>query len=238
VLKELGGVFAAVGEYRRAIDLFTGLKDLNFDDRVRLVEFYNGDGDFAAAEAECNKLLAMRPGDRKVELMLADILSWRGNYTEALALLRRLRLAGPDTQELAIKMARIELWSRNYSAALEQFTRLLEADPNQPALWGEFVAAAAAAPSLDRRYRKPLMDLADKTLADKMQTDTQFLSRLAQALRTLKEPTIAAKLLQRAVDLEPTSRPLKLQFARTLVDAGRYDEAKIYFSALLPPEDQ
>jgi cellulose synthase/poly-beta-1,6-N-acetylglucosamine synthase-like glycosyltransferase/tetratricopeptide (TPR) repeat protein len=238
VRKELAGVFAAVGRFRRAIELFEGLEELTFEDRLRLVEFYNGARDFASAEAECRKLLKKRPGDPRVELMLADILSWRGKYLEAAALLRRLRQAEPDSTALALRQARVELWGRNYTAAMKHFADLLEDDPNQPGLWADFVAAAAAAPSLDRRYRKTLLGLATKTLADKTSTDPQFLSRLAQALRTLDEPARAATLLRRAVKADPTSRTLKLQLAQALYDAGRYAEARRYFRALLPSAER
>jgi Tfp pilus assembly protein PilF len=40
--------------------------------------------------------------------------------------------------------------------------------------------------------------------------------------------------LQQAIKIDPSSRPLKLQLAQTLYDAGRFDEAKRYFNALLP----
>jgi cellulose synthase/poly-beta-1,6-N-acetylglucosamine synthase-like glycosyltransferase/tetratricopeptide (TPR) repeat protein len=233
--KELAGVFSVVGRPRRAIELFQGL-DLTFADRVRLVQFYNADHDFESAEAECRKLLTTKPGDRKVELLLADILAWEGKYPESAALLNRLRQADPDSKELARKLALVDFWGKNYTAALEQFASLLEGDPDQPDLLGDFVAAAAAAPSLDNRYRKMLVGLADKTLADPPE-DTQFLSRLAQSLRTLKEPGKAANLLRHAVKIDPGSRPLKLQLAQALYDAGRYNEAKRYFTALLPTED-
>jgi cellulose synthase/poly-beta-1,6-N-acetylglucosamine synthase-like glycosyltransferase/tetratricopeptide (TPR) repeat protein len=234
VRKELAGVFASVGRFRRAIELFEGLENPTFEDRLRLVEFYNGARDFASAEAETRKLLKMRPDDTKVELLLADILAWRGKYLESAEALRRLQKTDTDSPAVAMRLARVELWGRNYTAALKSFANLLENDANQPELWADFVAAAAAAPSLDNRYRKTLLDLADKTAADKSLVDPQFLSRLAQALRTLEEPGKAANLLQRAVATDPTSRPLKLQYAQTLYDAGRYTEAKRYFRDLLP----
>jgi predicted Zn-dependent protease len=236
VRKELAGVFSAVGRPRRAIELFRGL-DLTFADRVRLVQFYNADHNFEAAEAESRKLLEIRPKDHEVKLMLADVLAWEGKHVEAAALLKRLREADPDSKVLARKLALVDMWGKNYSAALEQFAQLLEGDTKQPELWADFVAAAAAVPSLDNRYRKLLVDLADRTLADPPR-DTQFLSRLAQALRTLKEPGKAAALLKHAVEIDPTSRPLNLQLAETLYDAGRYNEAKRYFSAVLSAEER
>jgi cellulose synthase/poly-beta-1,6-N-acetylglucosamine synthase-like glycosyltransferase/tetratricopeptide (TPR) repeat protein len=232
VRKELAGVFGAVGNFRRAIELYQGL-DLTFAERVRLVRFYNGENNFEPAEAECRKLLQERPGDREVKLLLADILGWRGKYTEAVALLRKLRQDDPDSKELALRLARVGLWSGNYTAALDQFATLLQGNANQQELWADLVAAAAAAPALDSRYRKMFLELADKTLADSPR-DTLFLSRLAQALRNLKEPGKAADVLQLAVAIDETSRPLKLQFAQTLYDAGRFEQAKRYFRSVLP----
>jgi predicted Zn-dependent protease len=128
------------------------------------------------------------------------------------------------------------LWAKNYSAAVTQFAALLEGNGDKPERWADFVAAAAAAPTLDNRYHKMLVGLADKTLADPPH-DTQFLSRLAQSLRTLKEPNKAAALLRRAVEFDPSSRPLKIQLAYALQDAGLYEEASRYFNALLQSED-
>jgi tetratricopeptide (TPR) repeat protein len=233
VRKEMAGVFASVGKFREAIKLFEGL-DLTFADRLRLVEFYNGARDFVSAEAETRKLLKMRPDDPKIELLLAEILGWQGRHLEAAEMLRKLRQIEPDSPALAARLARAEAGAHNFDAALKQFADLLAANPDQPALWGDFVAAASAAPTIDSRYRKMLVDLADKTLADRTAVDPQFLSQLAQALRTLKEMDKSTSLLKRAVAADPTSRPLKLQYAQTLYDAGRFAEAKVYFTELLP----
>jgi tetratricopeptide (TPR) repeat protein len=236
VVKELAGVFGAVGRFQRAIALFRGL-DLSFADRLRLVQFYNGDHDFVSAETELRKLLKLRPGDREVEMMLADVLAWQGKPEASAALLQQLRKADPESKELTRRLAQVELWAHNYSASVELFGRLLDGNPNQPELWGDFVAAAAAAPSLDSRYRKLLMGLADKALADPPK-DAPFLSRLAQSVRTLKEPDKAADLLLLAIKIDPDSRPITLQLAQTLYDAGRLEEAKRYFTAVLPGADR
>jgi tetratricopeptide (TPR) repeat protein len=111
-------------------------------------------------------------------------------------------------------------------------TRLLEGGDRQPELWADFLAAAAAAPSLDARARKLVRDLYDRTVADPPR-DPLFLSRLAQALRSLKEPDKAVVLLRRAVRIDPDSRPLKLLLAETLYDAGVYADAERYFLDVL-----
>jgi predicted Zn-dependent protease len=170
-------------------------------------------------------------------MMLADVLAWQGKAEASAALLQQLRKADPDSKELTRKLAQVELWAHNYSASVDLFGRLLDGNPNQPELWGDFVAAASAAPSLDNRFHKLLLGLADKALADPPK-DAQFLSRLAQSVRTLKEPDKAADLLLLAIKIDPDSRPLTLQLAQTLYDAGRLEEAKRYFTAVLPVADQ
>jgi predicted Zn-dependent protease len=64
-------------------------------------------------------------------------------------------------------------------------------------------------------------------------TDPLFLGRLADAMRRLKEPAKAIKLLQQAVALDPSSRPLQLQLAEAFYAAGRYGEAERHFRAVL-----
>jgi tetratricopeptide (TPR) repeat protein len=229
VRKEIAGVLGAVGMFRQAIDMLEGLQ-LTQADRIKLVELYNGARDFIAAENECRRLRRESPDNRELALLMADVLSYRGKFTEAAALIRELQQVDADSPLLARRQARFALWGRNYARALADYSELLQKNEQDAELQAGFVAAAAAAPALDAQYRRPLLELAAKAGASR---DPIYLSRLAQALRQLKEYSSAVDLLQRAVDLDTASGALRLQLAETFYDAGRLDDAERSFRGVL-----
>jgi cellulose synthase/poly-beta-1,6-N-acetylglucosamine synthase-like glycosyltransferase/tetratricopeptide (TPR) repeat protein len=230
--KEIAGVLGALGQNRQALQMLAGL-ELTFDDRVKRVHLLNGEHDFAASEAECRALLKEKPNAPGLELLLADILSWRGKYDEAAAMLHRLERTDPATPDLPLRLARVDLWGHKYDAALKQFAELYQKNRENKELANGFLEAAAASTEpLDSRYRALLEEIANRSMANPP-TDAPSLAGLASALRRLHEPAKAITLLQRAIALDPNSRELRLQLAEALYAAGRYDEAERNFLLVL-----
>ena len=232
VRKEIAGVLGAVGQYRRALQMLQGLT-LTFDDRLKRIDLYNGDRNFPAAEAECRALLKLKPNQPGLELLLADVLSWEGKFDESAKLVRRLSQASPTAPDLELRLARVEMWGHNYSGAMRGFANLLEKNrANKEAQDGFLEAASASSETLDARNRALLKEIVDNVAAQPS-NDPLYLARLAAAWRRLNEPAKAVPLLERAVALDPSSRPLRLQLAESLYSMGRYNEAEANFQLVL-----
>ena len=232
IRKEIAGVLGAVGQYRRALQMLDGLS-LTFEDRLKRIDLYNGDRNFPAAEAECRALLKLKPTQPGLELLLADDLSWEGKFDEAASLVRRLYRANPSAPDLELRLARVEMWGKNYGSAMRQFAALLEKNrASKEAQDGFLEAAAASSESLDPRSRALLKEIVDNVAAQPSD-DPLYLGRLAQAWRRLNDPAKAVALLERAVALDPSSRPLRLQLAEALYSVGRYNEAETNFQLVL-----
>ena len=232
VRKEIAGVLGAVGQYRRAMQMLDGLT-LTFDDRLKRIDLYNGDRDFPAAEAECRALLKLKPNQPGLELLLADVLSWEGKFDEAATLVRRLYRANPSAPDLELRLARVEMWGHHYGEAMRRFAALLDKNRgNKEAQDGFLEAASASAESLDARYRALLQEIVDSA-ATRPSDDPLYLARQARAWRLLNDPAKAVALLERAVALDPSSRPLRLQLAEAFYSMGRYNEAEANFQMVL-----
>ncbi len=231
VRRELAGVLAALGKYPEALTMYKGL-DLSVADRFRLVGIYSGDTDFAAAETEARAILKLRPTDARARMQLADVLSWRGKYQEAAAIYRQLLDADPGNAALAVKLADVALWSGDYDSALRQYREILAKDPRQPHLYPSLIDAASSATELDGLSKKTVLHIYEQALESKPK-DPRYLSRLAWVLNRVKEPKKGIPLLERALNLDPASRPIKLQLAEAQYAAGNFAAAEKLYAELL-----
>jgi predicted Zn-dependent protease len=103
---------------------------------------------------------------------------------------------------------------------------------NKEAQSGFLEAAAASSEPLEPRYRALLQEVV-ASVATQPSDDPLYLGRLAQAWRRLNEPAKAVALLERAVAIDPSSRPLRLQLAEALYSIGRYNDAEVNFQLVL-----
>jgi tetratricopeptide (TPR) repeat protein len=126
----------------------------------------------------------------------------------------------------------VTLWSGDYPKAVALFKALLDKDPKRPEYRVGFIDAAAGAADLDASYRDVAVAVYDQVRAMKA-PDPVLLSRLAWVLRRLKENDKAVALLREALERAPGARPVRLQLAEALYDAGRYAESERLFQSLL-----
>jgi predicted Zn-dependent protease len=231
VRRELAGVLAAAGRYQQALQMYEGLK-LTFADRLRLAEIRAAGHKFDAAEKEVYALLQIKPEDFKARRFLAGVLSWNKKYAEAEQLYQKLLRTQPDDATIPVRLAELALWSGDYGNALVRYQGLLDKAIEQPQLWGGYIDAAASATTLNDKHRKTVLHIYENIPAAKAK-DPIFLGRMAWVLRQLSEPKKVVTLLKKAVELDPTSRPLRLQLAEVLYEQGAHDEAEKHFKILL-----
>jgi predicted Zn-dependent protease len=231
VRRELAGVLAAAGRYDQARRLYDGLK-LTFADHYRLAEIAISSRRYDEAEREVGEILQARPEDFRGRMLQAAVLSGTKHYAEAAQLYHKLLEEHADDRTLPVKVAELTLWGGDYDGAVVLYQELLDRDMDQAELWRGYVDAAASATRLSDKVRPTALAIYGRTRAVKAE-DTVFLARLAWVLRRVKELGKSAKLLEKALALEPDSRSIRQQLAETLQEKGDYDEAEKHFRILL-----
>ncbi|HMF14697.1 MAG TPA: tetratricopeptide repeat protein, partial [Gemmataceae bacterium] len=212
-------------------------KELDYDTRHLLVSAHVKNGDFAAAAAECRRILGMRPGDRRTLRLLADVLSWKKDYKESLALFEELARLSPPEPDVAVRTAEVILWSGDYDVALGRFQSLLQEQFDQPRLWPAFCAAAANARVLNDDHRRTFLGICDRVRKDGTK-DAIFLGRMAWVLHRLNERADAEELLDRAIALPLPEATGRKELAGVLAAFGRGKDAlRLYEGMSLDLDD-
>lgn len=235
VKKELAGIMSAAGNPKTAIELYQGLP-MKRDDHFRLANIYATAKEFVKAEKELRIIVDSDKKDEEALRLLADVLSWGKKFVESKKIFRQLLQAHPGDQELEIKLARVTLWSSDYEAALEEFYRILQKDHDQALLYRDFIDSAAGVKpnvELDTKYQKLLLYICDRLDLEELKKEPDFLVRVSWVLRRMKQLTRAIGMLEQALKANPKARQVRLQYAETLLEAGRAQEAERQFDMLL-----
>jgi tetratricopeptide (TPR) repeat protein len=226
---EFAGALIAAQRFTDAAKLYEGVTP-DIDGRMLLISAYAQMKDFAAAENECKKILLARPDDVEAQILLADILSWKGGLEQPRAIYERLMRIRGGSLDLRLRLAQMALWSKRYDEALARFHDLLT-DPEhreeqlqkKPVVLG-YIDAASMAVQLNDDQRTvvyAVRDYATKLAAD----EPKILARLAWVFQRLNEPAVATPLLNKALELAPEEPDVRKQLVGALMAAGRKDDA-------------
>jgi serine/threonine-protein kinase len=98
---------------------------------LALIKMYF-DWDYAGAEAEFRRAIALNPGNAAIHMWIGWFLGLMGRFDESLAALRRAKEMDPLSPPNANAIGVVLYWSRQTAAAIEQFTDVLELIPNYP----------------------------------------------------------------------------------------------------------
>ncbi|VTR96760.1 tetratricopeptide repeat protein [Tuwongella immobilis] len=223
---EFAGVLVTARQLQEARQLYTDI-DPDFDGRIRLISIYSLEQNYEQAEIECRRLLQMRPGDRKAEQMLADVLSAKKGYGQSRAIYERLIAADPKNPTLRIKLARNALAAKQYETAMTQLQQLFDDNPNpNTELVHAYVDAAASVEDrlLDEKIRKTALSIYNKIIT---QSDIEpwFLARLSWVLQRVKELEPSLVLIERALQMNPKDADFRKQYFGVLVSVGKIEDA-------------
>jgi TolB-like protein/Flp pilus assembly protein TadD len=118
---------------REAAEQALGLDDnlAEVHNSQALIKMYL-DWDYAGAEADFERAIALNPGNSAVHMWFGWFLGFTARFEESLAELRRAReldpLSPPNNNAIGVVL----FWSGNTEAAIEQFNDVLELNPNYP----------------------------------------------------------------------------------------------------------
>ena len=96
-------------------------------------QFY--EWDWAGAEAEFRRALALNPGSATAHQWYAELLSAMGRHDEALAEIRRATENDPVSLIVSSVEAHLLYLARRYDEAIEQCRKVIDLDPNFPEVY-------------------------------------------------------------------------------------------------------
>ncbi|MCB9882120.1 MAG: glycosyltransferase [Planctomycetes bacterium] len=186
--------------------------------------------DFPGCEEALRRGLHTTPGDRELEVRLADCCAWQERPLEALELLRPWLERDPNDRTLMLRMAQLELATEEPERALAHVRHLLmgarDDEPLRRTFLDAFTGATTVRPEDVARVRR-----FDRG-ADAW-TATSDRDALARALRRIARDEGSLEVLERAVFLSPLDRDGRLELADRLYEHGRYAEADVHYRHLL-----
>lgn len=98
---------------------------LTAEDRLLQAELHLAAGRHDEAIAALRAYLALRPGDVKARLKLADALSWRKRLDESLVEYEKVLAAAPDDQQVRRRYARVLSWAGRNDDAIRELKKSL-----------------------------------------------------------------------------------------------------------------
>lgn len=228
---EYAGVLARLGRYDEALQQL-GMVNLDLDGRYQLVSIFSAMEDFTSAENETRAILEDYKGEHRAEVVLAEILSWKGDYARAIRQYEQLLATTPGESDFLIKRGELLLWNKEYLASMEVFQDLIDQGENDSRIWQGFLDSAAGAGVVPPNMVRTVLSLYE-SVQDLTVEDPQVLARLAAVLRNMGQLSEAVDLLEYSLELTPQDREIRLQLADALYEFGDHARADMFYKSLL-----
>jgi tetratricopeptide (TPR) repeat protein len=186
-------------------------------------------GNPQAAIIALRSALAFAPGERQIEIKLAEALASAGRIQEATAYFNTLLESEPGNGMINLQLARLAARQNNVTPALDYYHR---------AIYGNWEGDGYV------RRRQVRMELIDFLISERLddearnellvaagnapEQDVQFLLQVAMAMEQAHQPGDALVAYQKAVRHDPSSLAAVEGVGRTAFALGHYAEAKQY----------
>jgi tetratricopeptide (TPR) repeat protein/energy-coupling factor transporter ATP-binding protein EcfA2 len=171
-----------------------------------------------AAQLDCSVPPApTSPNDPHELALAADYSSNKGDYKKAEELLTKAIDLEPDNITMWMKRAQVRNWQRKFSESKADAEKALALAGDRP-VPKAYLFKGLASGDMEARERELRIALRESP------TDVEIISFLGQLVEE-KNPDEAISLVERAIELDPSSDALFMRKARLQEKAGRYREA-------------
>lgn len=187
-------------------------------------------GQTASAVPLLERSVELAPDYAPAQLRLADALTRSGETDAALATYHGLVAKEPENPFALLALARVNIAEENWDLAADRLLRATKADPRFGAAWSllasVYQAQGKTDASLDARTRAqevPPKNTARDPWIDALMDssyDPYQLRVAADSAFLRDEPEEAARLIQRALRLDPQDGSSHLLYAKLLIRAG------------------
>jgi len=225
--ERIAGVYAAMGDYDKAITEMRGLlaKNKNRTDVLQtILNLYMKKKDYVSAERAAKEIISIKPGNYYSYHFLASVYREAGRIQDALGVLKKARELSPTGIETSMEMGKTYFAGRDFNKALEIFR---EVERSKPLYAPAYFYQAAVLEETGNR--KDSVEKYKKTL--ELSPDyAPALNNLAYLFAEGYGPAgKAVEMARRAKELAPAEGSITDTLGWTLYNAGSYDEALKYF---------
>lgn len=233
----LGQVALAAGRYPEAVErLERALAEVPAANRLHylLGMAYRGLGDEEKARAHLAQrgMVGVRPPDplldqlealklgERVHILRGQVAFRAGRFAEAVEAFRAAVEANPESVPARVNLGAALRAAGDRDGAVAEFRAALERDPDNATAHFNLGSILAA----DGAWAEAAGELAEA--ADRVPDDAEAHRLLAEALRRTGRPAEAIPHFAIAARLAPQDEGLRVEGAATLVDLGRYADAR------------
>ena len=199
----------------RALKLDDGLAEAH--NSLALIKMYF-DWDYAGAEAEFRRAIAINPGNATVHMWYGWFLGLMGRFDESLGELNRAREVDPLSAPNINAIGVVLYWSGRTDRAITQFEDVLELHPNYPVAIA-FLAEAYA----QKGDLSSAVATIEKIAADAM--DPQALSVMGYVYARSGDRQKAEQVLDKFKELSGQGYSPAINFAHIYAGLGDHEEA-------------
>jgi cellulose synthase/poly-beta-1,6-N-acetylglucosamine synthase-like glycosyltransferase/tetratricopeptide (TPR) repeat protein len=241
---QYAGLLIRTKDFDRATDVLGG-EGTKQASKLRVV-MYMTNKNYDAAIRVAEETLRSDETDLEGQELYVDALCLKGDFDAAikhLDVIRKKVEKNEDRRKIAIKQARTLIWSgskipSNFAIASSRIQQLIEQEDDfekSEPLWDDFIAATAAANSIEPGQLKLVEKIAE-TYPNSAKNDPLIYTRLAYVLlKNNGNKALAKPLLDQAIAINPREPEIRFEMAGVLAQAGRQPEAARIIESL-PPE--
>jgi Tfp pilus assembly protein PilF len=225
----LGAALAHTGHFDEAIAMYkSALPSLSFKDPVilNLALAYYKKGDFAAAQAQFEKLHALQPNDTRATILLADTDLRVGKPAETLALLQPLDSTNSDNLDFQFIYGSALIGTGHRRDGAVRLEKVAQAQNRADA----YLLAGVA------RLDVNDFELARSDLETALRLDPQLpniYTLVGTARDKLDDPTAAEPAFRQALQIDPNNFEANLYLGAILYKRRDIDEARKYLDHAL-----
>jgi tetratricopeptide (TPR) repeat protein len=229
-LEKLGSLYMDANNFASAEKAFEQMQELGGDlavrSRVRLIEAYQEDHQYAKALTNSAEALKEDPKNRELAAARASLLASTGDADGAVQILQPLVTGGPGDREIWLTLSQIDLRVKRFDEALQATAKaedLSESDDEKAYiqfLYGSIWERRKEFDKAEQAFRKAL-----ELNPDSAMTMNYLGYMFADQGVRLDE---AIKLIQRALEMEPSSGAYLDSLGWAYYKQGKYDLAEEY----------
>ena len=222
-MERLAGVYAAMGEYDRAIRELEGILAKNAgrtDLRRRIADLCILKKDYAEAERNAKEFISLEPGNDAGYQTLAMAYAADGRFRDAVAALKKAEKMNPDNIRTKVMMGRVYMSGGNFRKAMELFKNIQKTNPEYtPAYFfqGVIFERTGKEKSAIEMHKKAL-----EISPDYVPSLNNLAYLYAEGYGPVEK---AVDMARRAREIAPRSGNVADTLGWALFKTGRYDDA-------------